>query len=207
MGFLIKLHCSKNCCQERSKWCSPFIPLLKQCQWKKVTWAFKSALYTLWKIISHQLAFHMTSQKKSILKKAIVAPPVFFAGTLCSLGFPSFPTINWDFQFVWAHSPLCSIKVIFHIIRHENLKKCDLCKRTKEPGKAVGLVGWLTVRWRCVQAAWSGWRWPDRCNLEPTWRTWTPPHTQHDLEKMEKRTECHIPEELFEWKKSKTLSE
>lgn len=196
MGFLIKLHCSKNCCQEHSKCRSPFIPLLK-----KVTRAFKSALYTLWKIISHQLAFHTTSQKKSALKKAIVATPVFFAGTLCSLGFPSFPTMIWDFQFVRAHSPLCSIKAIFHIIRHENLTKFDLCERTKEPGKVVGLAGWLTVRWRCVQAAWSGWRWRDRCNLAPTWRTWTPPHTQHDLEKMEKRTECHIPEELFEWKK------
>lgn len=70
MGFLIKLHCSKKCCQERSKWCSPLIPLLMQCLWKKVTRAFKSDLYMLWKIISHQLAFHMTSQKKKHPKKS-----------------------------------------------------------------------------------------------------------------------------------------
>lgn len=53
-----------------------------------------------------------------------------------------------------------------------------------------GLAEWLTVHWRCAQGAWSGWRWRDRHNLEPTWRTWTPPHTRRDLEKMERRGLC-----------------
>lgn len=60
----------------------------------------------------------------------------------------------------------------------------------RSPGRFFGLAGWLTVRWRCARGAWSGWRWRGRRNSEPTWRTWTPPHTRRDLEKMERRSIC-----------------
>lgn len=159
----------------------------------KMTRAFKSDLHACCEKSFPIRQLFKWLHREMCPKKVILAPPVFLAGTIRSLGFLPFPTMNQDFLFTWVHSPLYTIKVIFHIIRHKNLNKFDLCNCAKEPREVFALAGWLTVRWRCAQGVWSGWRWRDRRNLEPTWRTWTPPHTRRDLEKMETRVICGAP--------------
>lgn len=71
----------------------------------------------------------------------MLEPPVLFAGTIRSPGFLPFPTINRDLLSAGGRSPLYTVKVTFHIVRHGTLNKCDLCKGTKEPGEVSGLAG------------------------------------------------------------------